>query len=110
VRRDIEKVQAALKKILEAPRPWGTTYENKEAEKLDRAISASNDVARYVNSVDEFLVDVGRGKIKVVSMTEEQIRRFSFTTHQLPYGLGRYMGCKLARIMGPQPLFPDVGR
>jgi hypothetical protein len=108
VRRDINKVEVALKKVIETPKGWGTDYESKEAEKLRQAIAASDVVAHYVSGVGEFLSNAELGKVKVVSLSGEQIQRFSFHTYILPSTLSMYMQCKLAKIMGPQPLFPNA--
>jgi hypothetical protein len=106
VRNDADKVQQDLEWIVKAPNPLSSKYENRDAEKLSRAISAGASLARYTNAVSEFIAETERGRGKAARLSSAQIGELSFHNAFLPSVLGTYMQCMLARIMGPQPVLP----
>jgi hypothetical protein len=108
-RNELDTVQKDLEWIVKAPNPFSSKYENREAEKLSRAISASASLARYTNAVGDFVAEAQRGRVKAVRLSKRQIGELSFHNGFLPSVLGAYMQCKLAKVMGPQPILPHGG-
>lgn len=101
LRRDLEPAKRDIKRILlRPPHPdMGyvdfNSYNNPEAEKLERANSAIYHVSQFTNELSRYIDK------KRASLTTEENNRFLGTTG-ITLNLGMFISCKLAKIMGRQ--------
>ncbi len=101
LRRALESAKLDIKRILlRQPYPdMGyadfNSYNNPEAEKLERASRAIYDVGQFTNELSRYIDK------KRASLTTEENNRF-LATSGMTLDLGMFISCKLAKIMGRQ--------
>lgn len=103
VRKDLGKAKLAISEILkpELGNHMVTYRNNPEAEKLDVATSAIYSVSAYALSMRDFLTKQPLGTNSAM-ITSDQYTALYSGILDLNSSLGRYMSCKLAKIMGRQ--------
>lgn len=107
VRKDLAKAKLAIVGILDGGLGTGfVTYrKNPEAAKLERAIRAIYPLEAYALSMQALLTkQTYVSDSHRIMVTADQWSRLYGGTSTLTTNLGYYMSCKLAKVMGRQPL------
>lgn len=104
VRKDLVEAKRAITEITR-PEPGLVNYrKNQDAEKLERATKALSPVNKYALQIQKLLTRQTFVSNSVL-ITSDQYSRLYSGALTLTSDLGYYMSCKLAKIMGRQPLF-----
>lgn len=104
VRKDLVEAKRAITEIIK-PGPGLVIYrKNQDAEKLERATKALYPVNRYALHIQELLARQMLTSNNLL-ITSDQYSRLYSGALTLTSDLGYYMSCKLAKVMGRQPLY-----
>ncbi|KUZ36562.1 hypothetical protein [Burkholderia territorii] len=102
VRKDLAEAKRAIAGIVRDGGPARSYKGNPEAEKLERATRAIGPISTYSLQMQEFLTRQTLAQNNNMLVTPEQWARLYSGALTLDSGLGYYMSCKLAKIMGRQ--------